>query len=70
MPLLRFAVEIQLIRHHDYYLCVHARTQTRVIITTKLKYIIDTCQWSHCTPEDQEEIRCLRELGYLIETGT
>lgn len=68
MPLLKFAATLQLIGHSDYYLCIHCKTHARVVITTRVKNMIDQGQWTHCLPEDLEEIRNLRELGFLIET--
>lgn len=68
MPLLKFAAELRPTRDSDYYLCTHLRTQTQVVITTRVKKMIDQGQWMHCLLEEREEIRCLRELGLLIET--
>ncbi|MFL5703150.1 MAG: hypothetical protein ACJ8AG_10035 [Ktedonobacteraceae bacterium] len=38
-----------------------------MIITTRVKKMIDQGQWTNCSPEDREEIRTLRELGFLIK---
>jgi hypothetical protein len=68
MPQIKFATEVQLTRRTDYYLCTHLRTQTRVIITARMKKMIDQGLWTDWLVEDREEIRCLRELGFLIDT--
>jgi hypothetical protein len=68
MPLLKFAATLESTSHSDYYFCIHRKTHARVVITTRVKNIIDQGQWTHCLPEDLEEIRNLRELGILIET--
>jgi hypothetical protein len=67
MPLLKFAATLELTSHSDYYFCIHRKTHARVVITTRVKNIVDQGQWTHCLPEDLEEIRNLRELGILIE---
>lgn len=67
MPLLKFAAELHPTSDPDYYICTHLRTQVQVIIITRVKKMIDQGQWAHCSLEDREEVRSLRELGFLIE---
>lgn len=64
-----FAATLQLSSHPDYYFCTHRKTSAQVIITTRVKELVDQGQWTYCLPEDLEEIRSLRELGFLIEYG-
>ncbi|HLI68764.1 MAG TPA: hypothetical protein VKV19_03305 [Ktedonobacteraceae bacterium] len=67
MPWITFSADVQLTRRGDYYLCTHNKTRAQVIIAARLKEIIEQQQWVRCAPEDQEEIRSLRELGFLVE---
>lgn len=64
---LKFSAELQPTSNPDYFICIHRRTHTRVVITVKVKKMIDQGQWTHCLPEDREEVRSLREMGFLIE---
>ena len=66
--MLKFAATVELTSHPDYYLCTHRKTHSQVVITTRVKKMVDQGQWTDCLPEDLEEVRNLRELGFLTET--
>jgi hypothetical protein len=64
----QFAPDVVFILQHDHFICSRNTTTIRVVISVRLKEIIDQQQWSECLPEDLEDIRSLQELGYLVES--
>ena len=62
-----FAADVQLTRENGYCICYQTTTHIRVMISLRLKEIIERGDWSHILPEDLEEIRSLRELGLVVE---
>jgi hypothetical protein len=48
-------------------LCSRPGTHTQVVITRRLKELIEQQAWSQVREEDQEELRSLRELGFLVD---
>lgn len=62
-----FAKDVHFLRQQTQYLCSRPGTHARVVITPRLKALIEQQAWSELQTEDQEEIRALRELGFLVD---
>jgi len=63
----RFADSVKFRRYNDYCICTGEKPHREVMISLRLKKIIDSKDWSQVISEDLEEIRSLRELGILVE---
>lgn len=62
-----FARHIQLIRRNGHYLCSQGQPHDQVLISARLKELIEQERWEECSPEDLEEIRSLCELGMVVQ---
>jgi hypothetical protein len=69
MQPIKFAADIRFSRYKTYYICYHQASHQQIIISARLKEMIEQSNWAHCSPEEQEEIRCLRELGFVVAAG-
>ncbi len=70
MPIVRpvrFIIKIQFVQVDDYCLCCRLDTQAQVLITFRLKELIEQKRWSEILQSDLEELRSLRELGFVEE---
>ena len=70
MPIVRpvrFAANVHFTRSNGYYLCRRPDVHAQVMITSWLKELIDQKRWAEALSEDLEELRSLRELGFLEE---
>ena len=62
-----FARNIQLIKRNGHYLCSQGKLHDQVVISARLKEIIEQGRWEECSPGDLEEICSLFELGIVIQ---
>lgn len=62
-----FAKDVRFRLVETNYLCSRPGTHTQVVITRRLKELIEQQAWSQVQEEDQEEIRALRELDFLVD---
>jgi hypothetical protein len=67
MASLTFAADVQFTRQNSHYICFRAATHVQVIISARLKEMIDQGSLSECSLEELEEVRSLRELGFVID---
>ena len=63
----RFAIDVQFIQSNGYCRCHRPDVHAQVIITFRLKELIEQKRWAEILPADLEELRSLRELGFLEE---
>lgn len=58
-----FEADVRFIMHNDYCICYQTTTNIHVVISRRLKDIIEREHWAATLPEDAEELRSLQELG-------
>lgn len=63
----KFVSDVNFTRQNDYCLCHRPSVHVQVIISFRLKEIIEQQDWSQVLPEDVDELRSLRELGFVEE---
>lgn len=68
MTSLAFTADVEFTRQNSHFICFRAATHVQVIISARLKEMIDQGSLAECSPQEQEEIRSLRELGFVIDT--
>jgi hypothetical protein len=61
-----FATDVEFLMQQTQCICSRPGTRTQVVITRRLKELIEREEWSQLQTEDLEEIRALRELGFLV----
>ena len=64
-----FAHDVSFRPHGTHCLCSRPGIHTQVVITRRLKEVIEQQEWSQLQVDDQEEIRSLRELGFLVDAS-
>ena len=62
-----FAKDVGFLIHETHCLCTRPGTHAQVVITRRLKELIEQQEWSQMKEGDQEEIRALHEMGFLID---
>ncbi|HZO75822.1 MAG TPA: hypothetical protein VFB60_26725 [Ktedonobacteraceae bacterium] len=70
MPIVRpvrFAANVHFARSNGYYLCRRSDVHAQVMISARLKELIEQKRWAEALSEDLEELRSLRELGFVEE---
>jgi hypothetical protein len=63
----RFAADVQFTYHNGFCICYRTITRVQVMINLRLKETIERGDWSQLSTADEEEIRSLLELGFLVE---
>lgn len=62
-----FAQDVSFSVVETHCLCSRPGTYTQVVITRRLKELIEQQAWSQLQEDEQEDIRSLRELGFLVD---
>lgn len=62
-----FTADIQFTWQGNYCICYRATSHVQVVISFRLKEVIEQQKWSQLLPEDLDEIRSLCELGFVVE---
>lgn len=62
-----FATDVNFLVQNGQCICSRSCTHTQVVIRLQLKELIERGDWSYLRSEEAEEIRSLRELGFLID---
>lgn len=70
LPPMCFATNIRFTRHNEYCFCYQSDSYARVVISCKLKKMIERGDWSQARPDEIEEIRSLYEMKFLVVTGS
>ena len=63
----KFVSDVRFTRQNDYCLCHRPSVHVQVIISFRLKELIEQQNWPQVLPEDIDELRSLRELGFVEE---
>ena len=64
---IRFRDDVRFTRHDDYCICSRTTTHVQVVISIRLREIIEQRAWVQLIPEDIDEIRSFLELGFVVE---